>query len=148
MLDAPLSMTTGLRRAAGERLHSWQQNHSARCAAFGGFANSRGHSPRLLLTAWNRLIHKISPGLHFTCIVAAVNLKSPGWYSACRSAPCRALRTPGMDPCGRSSHLAPWDRAGTSPVPQFSIVFAHGIELSVYQVIGHPGDSRRMLLAL
>lgn len=28
----------------------------------------------LLLTAWNRLIHKTFPGLHFTCIAAAVNL--------------------------------------------------------------------------
>lgn len=44
-LDAPLSMTAALCRAAGERLGGRQQNCSAHCAAFRGFANSRGEQP-------------------------------------------------------------------------------------------------------
>ena len=44
-LDAPPSMTAALCWAAGERLGSRQQNCSARCAAFRGFANSRGEQP-------------------------------------------------------------------------------------------------------
>lgn len=44
-LDAPLSVTAALCRAAGERLGGRQQNCSAHCAAFRGFANSRGEQP-------------------------------------------------------------------------------------------------------
>lgn len=44
-LDAPLSMTAALCRAAGERLGGRQRNRSARRAAFRGSASSRGEEP-------------------------------------------------------------------------------------------------------
>lgn len=76
-LDAPLSMTASLCRAAGESLGRAALTAVLPSEALQAAGES---SPCLLLTAWNRLIHKTSPGFHFTYIATAANLKLAGWF--------------------------------------------------------------------
>lgn len=74
-------MTGALCRAAGESLGS--RSRAALPAVLPSEAlQAAGESSPclLLLTAWNRLIHKIPPGFHFTYRATAVNLKLLGGF--------------------------------------------------------------------
>lgn len=77
-LDAPLSMTGALCRAAGESLGS--RSRAALPAVLPSEALQAAGESLLLLTAWNRLIRKIPPGFHFTYTATAVNLKLLGGF--------------------------------------------------------------------
>lgn len=79
-LDAPLSMTAALCRAAGESLGSRSRAALPAVLPSEALQAAGESSPWLLLTAWNRLIHKIPPGFHFTYIAIAVNLKLLGGF--------------------------------------------------------------------
>lgn len=141
-LDALLSMTRVLHGAAGEGLHSWQQNHSAH---FRGLANSRGEQPMSSAHCLEQINSISFPWLALYLHSSCCEPKPTGWHSARNGALRRALGTPVINPSGRSLHLVPQDRAGESPVPHFRLVFTQGTELPVYQVICHPRDSRRMI---
>lgn len=72
-LDAPLSMTAALCRAAGESLGSGSRAALPAVLPSEALQAAGESSPWLLLTAWNRLIHKISPGFQFTYIATAAD---------------------------------------------------------------------------
>lgn len=78
-------MTAALCRAAGESLGSGSRAALPAVLPSEALQAAGDSSPWLLFTAWNRLIHKISPGLLFTYIATAASLKVAGWFGARRS---------------------------------------------------------------
>lgn len=79
-LDAPLSVTAALCRAAGESLGSRSRAALPAVLPSEALQETGESSPWLLLTACNRLIHKIPPGFCFTYTATAVNLKLLGGF--------------------------------------------------------------------
>lgn len=141
-LDAPLSMTAALCRAAGERLGSRQQNRSARCAAFRGSASSRGEQPMSSAHCLERInsqnFSRLALHLHSHCcepkiitvIFSTIFLAGSG------------------NPSGRCwVWLLETERAHPSCLILEGL-FTQRTELLVYRVMCHPRDSRRTLLPL
>lgn len=100
-LDAPLSMTAALYGAAGERLSCRQQNRSACCAAFRGFASSRREQPMSSVHCLEQInsqnFSRLALYLHSHCC-------EPKIVRMIFSTSKRSLRvvgTPVTDPCGR-----------------------------------------------
>lgn len=133
-LDAPLSMTAALYGAAGERLSCRQQNRSACCAAFRGFASSRREQPMSSAHCLEQInsqnFSRLALHLHSHCC-------EPKIVRMIFSTSERSLRVVGTQwliPVGGCSGLAPWDRAGTSQLLDFK-----GFFYSENQAVHVPG---------
>lgn len=115
-LDAPLSMTAALCRAAGQQ----EQSSSACCAALRGSASSRGEQPKSPAHCLEQINSQNSSGLPLHLHSHCCEPKTVGWFWARRSIFLVGSGKP-SDHCGGCFGLASWNWAGASQLPDFGV---------------------------